>query len=396
MYTLGATVVDVDLTNGTQVAWTETFLLQDHLSTSRNDSFNSFKELVLTGSFLPKKFHSCKLLILEFYTYGKVVVNAGGPFCDSVRNVTDIDAKLMICPSSGVHIVLPDYYSPEGMGLIVPKTKDGRVVLMLPWLGRTDAGTTDFNTSITMLPEPHEDEIEFISDAICDYLNVKVRRTDVLSAWSDIRPLATDPTVHAPLNMDLVGSPFTWFLDNATLDSLYDDAIRRTNQSMAAMAQQQHTYMLQQQQYPLFKNKDIIGKTLYIRAINGVTVHANTRKTGMIILGGLPKHHICNANKIPNGSDYARRIRSSTESVKVNCDVTIAFPLHVAKTFAAKRKKPAATALFWTVIAVGNYGSTLLVSIVHKMSTGQDGSNWLPDENLNKEYPKEYEGHFLL
>lgn len=129
----------------------------------------------------------------EFDTYAKVVVNAGGPFCDSIRKLADKDAQTMICPSSGVHIVLPDYYSPEGMGLIVPKTKDGRVVFMLPWLGRTVAGTTDSNTSITMLPEPHEDEIQFILDAICDYLNVKVRRSDVLSAWSGIRPLAMDP-----------------------------------------------------------------------------------------------------------------------------------------------------------------------------------------------------------
>ncbi|KAH6760402.1 FAD-dependent oxidoreductase family protein [Perilla frutescens var. frutescens] len=129
----------------------------------------------------------------EFDTYAKVIVNAAGPFCDSVRLMADKEAKQMICPSSGVHIVLPDYYSPEGMGLIVPKTKDGRVIFMLPWLGRTVAGTTDSNTSITMLPEPHEDEIQFILDAISDYLNVKVRRTDVLSAWSGIRPLAVDP-----------------------------------------------------------------------------------------------------------------------------------------------------------------------------------------------------------
>ncbi|XP_073124398.1 glycerol-3-phosphate dehydrogenase SDP6, mitochondrial isoform X2 [Henckelia pumila] len=129
----------------------------------------------------------------EFDTYAKVIVNAAGPFCDSVRTMADKDAKPIICPSSGVHIVLPDYYSPEGMGLIVPKTKDGRVVFMLPWLGRTVAGTTDSNTDITMLPEPHEDEIQFILDAISDYLNVKVRRMDVLSAWSGIRPLATDP-----------------------------------------------------------------------------------------------------------------------------------------------------------------------------------------------------------
>ncbi|TXG49475.1 hypothetical protein EZV62_025350 [Acer yangbiense] len=130
----------------------------------------------------------------EFDTYAKVVVNAAGPFCDSVRKLADKNVQPMICPSSGVHIVLPDYYSPEGMGLIVPKTKDGRVVFMLPWLGRTVAGTTDSDTIITLLPEPHEDEIEFILDAISDYLNIKVRRTDVLSAWSGIRPLATDPS----------------------------------------------------------------------------------------------------------------------------------------------------------------------------------------------------------
>lgn len=110
----------------------------------------------------------------EFDTYAKVIVNAAGPFCDSLRKMANENVQPMICPSSGVHIVLPDYYSPEGMGLIVPKTKDGRVVFMLPWLGRTVAGTTDSNTTITMLPEPHEDEIQFILDAICDYLNVKV------------------------------------------------------------------------------------------------------------------------------------------------------------------------------------------------------------------------------
>ncbi|CAL9069202.1 glycerol-3-phosphate dehydrogenase SDP6, mitochondrial-like [Musa acuminata AAA Group] len=130
----------------------------------------------------------------EFDAYAKVVVNAAGPFCDSVRKMANKDLSAMICPSSGVHIVLPDYYSPEGMGLIVPKTKDGRVVFMLPWLGRTIAGTTDSNTAITMLPEPHEDEIQFILDAICNYLNVQVRRSDVLSAWSGIRPLAMDPS----------------------------------------------------------------------------------------------------------------------------------------------------------------------------------------------------------
>ena len=48
----------------------------------------------------------------------------------------------MIMPSAGVHVTLPDYYSPQHLGMIVPKTKDGRVVFMLPWLEATIAGTT--------------------------------------------------------------------------------------------------------------------------------------------------------------------------------------------------------------------------------------------------------------
>lgn len=43
-----------------------------------------------------------------------------------------------------------------------------------------------------------------------------------------------------------------------------------------------------------------------------------------------------------------------------------------------------ATALFWTAISAGNYISTLLVSLVHKYSAKPDGSNWLPNNNLNK------------
>ena len=70
------------------------------------------------------------------------VINATGPFSDSIRKMSDPDATKMIMASAGVHVTLPDYYSPEHLGMIVPKTQDGRVVFMLPWLDATIAGTT--------------------------------------------------------------------------------------------------------------------------------------------------------------------------------------------------------------------------------------------------------------
>ena len=48
--------------------------------------------------------------------------------------------------------------------------------------------------------------------------------------------------------------------------------------------------------------------------MNGEAVHIGKRKTGVIILGGgLPKHHICNANMMRNGADYAVYINTAQE-----------------------------------------------------------------------------------
>jgi glycerol-3-phosphate dehydrogenase len=107
----------------------------------------------------------------------------------------DPTVKEICCPSSGVHIVLPGYYSPAQMGLLDPSTSDGRVIFFLPWQNQTIAGTTDLPCDITHSPKPTEDEIQFILTEIKNYLNkdVEVRRGDVLSAWSGIRPLVSDP-----------------------------------------------------------------------------------------------------------------------------------------------------------------------------------------------------------
>ncbi|CAK9868495.1 unnamed protein product [Sphagnum jensenii] len=140
----------------------------------------SLKKDEVTGNVTGAHIHN-KLTGNEFDVHAKVVINATGPFCDEVQKMADKSASQMISPSGRVHIVLPDYYSPDHMGLVVPKTKDGRVVFMLPWLGRTVAGATDSATTLTMHLEAHEEEIEFILDAISDYLVVKGTDTALIS-----------------------------------------------------------------------------------------------------------------------------------------------------------------------------------------------------------------------
>jgi glycerol-3-phosphate dehydrogenase len=101
----------------------------------------------------------------------------------------------IVAPSSGVHVVLPGYYSPSNMGLIDPSTSDGRVIFFLPWQGNTIAGTTDRATGITPHPQPDEQDIKWILSEIRGYLapDINVRRGDVLAAWAGIRPLVRDP-----------------------------------------------------------------------------------------------------------------------------------------------------------------------------------------------------------
>ncbi|XP_069589063.1 glycerol-3-phosphate dehydrogenase, mitochondrial [Ranitomeya imitator] len=131
----------------------------------------------------------------EFDVRAKCVINATGPFTDSLRKMDDQQTNKICQPSAGVHIVMPGYYSPDNMGLLDPATSDGRVIFFLPWEKMTIAGTTDTPTEITHHPIPTEEDINFILTEVRNYLSsdVEVRRGDVLAAWSGIRPLVTNP-----------------------------------------------------------------------------------------------------------------------------------------------------------------------------------------------------------
>lgn len=131
----------------------------------------------------------------EFTIRAKAIINATGPFTDSIRKMDDSNVEEIVAPSSGVHVILPGYYSPANMGLIDPSTSDGRVIFFLPWQGNTIAGTTDAPTDITQNPIAGEEEINWILSEIRGYLapDINVRRGDVLAAWSGIRPLVRDP-----------------------------------------------------------------------------------------------------------------------------------------------------------------------------------------------------------
>jgi glycerol-3-phosphate dehydrogenase len=120
----------------------------------------------------------------------KVVLNATGPFSDSVRRLDEPEAEPLIRPSQGVHIVLGRRFLPGDSAIMVPHTDDGRVLFAIPWQGRVLVGTTDTPVSeVTFEPRPRMEEVDFLLEHAARYLTEDPSREDVLSAFAGIRPL---------------------------------------------------------------------------------------------------------------------------------------------------------------------------------------------------------------
>lgn len=120
----------------------------------------------------------------------KVVINATGPFTDSIRKLDDPDAAPMIEPSQGVHIVLDRSFLPGDSAIMVPHTDDGRVLFAIPWHDCVVVGTTDTPIGeVTVEPKPLAEEIEFLLTHAARYMTKDPEPSDVLSAFVGIRPL---------------------------------------------------------------------------------------------------------------------------------------------------------------------------------------------------------------
>ncbi|MCG6954660.1 MAG: glycerol-3-phosphate dehydrogenase/oxidase, partial [Gemmatimonadetes bacterium] len=126
----------------------------------------------------------------ELEARGRVVVNATGVFSDGVRRLDNPDARPIIQPSQGVHVVLDRSFLPGEAAIMVPHTDDGRVLFAIPWLDRVLIGTTDTPVDSPALePRPFTEEVEFILKHARRYLAKDPSREDVLSVFAGLRPL---------------------------------------------------------------------------------------------------------------------------------------------------------------------------------------------------------------
>ncbi len=122
----------------------------------------------------------------------RVVINATGVFVDNILKMDDPEARDIVKPSQGVHIVLDKDFLPGESAIMVPKTEDGRVLFVVPWNNKAIVGTTDTPVENPSLePRALEDEVEFILEHAAKYLNKDPKPEDVLSVFAGLRPLVS-------------------------------------------------------------------------------------------------------------------------------------------------------------------------------------------------------------
>lgn len=126
------------------------------------------------------------------------VINAAGVWVDEFRQMdgekTKRPVKAMVAPSQGTHLVVDREFMPSDHAILIPKTADGRVLFIVPWLGKLILGTTDSpRDDLAREPAAFKDDTGFILGEAAKYLTRAPQRSDVKSIWVGLRPLVKPP-----------------------------------------------------------------------------------------------------------------------------------------------------------------------------------------------------------
>ena len=120
------------------------------------------------------------------------IVNATGPWTDSVRQLADPLGTPSVRGSKGVHLAVPAHRIGNRGAVTLLSAIDGRVMFVLPAGRLTIIGTTESDT--TAAPDDvraASADIEYLVSSVNSaFPRARLDRRDVVSAWAGIRPLA--------------------------------------------------------------------------------------------------------------------------------------------------------------------------------------------------------------
>jgi len=123
----------------------------------------------------------------------KAIVNAAGPWVnDFIGRVAGSKSSRNVRLVKGSHIIVPKFW--EGRQAYLVQNHDKRVIFINPYegdlalIGTTDVGYEGRPEDVT----PDEAEIDYLIAGVNRYFKEKLRREDVVMAFSGVRPLFDD------------------------------------------------------------------------------------------------------------------------------------------------------------------------------------------------------------
>ncbi len=129
---------------------------------------------------------------VEFSITARHVVNATGVWADRLKPSEAGEGDVpVIRPSRGTHVTFRQEDFPLLNAALVMPAGGGRNIFALPWMGRTLVGTTDNDyeaDDLTRVAAPEED-VQYLLDAVNEYLGEELRASDITGAYAGVRPL---------------------------------------------------------------------------------------------------------------------------------------------------------------------------------------------------------------
>jgi len=121
--------------------------------------------------------------------HASVIINAAGPFVDTIREMDQPGCQPLIRVSSGIHIIVDQKFLPSPKGIMIPRTSDGRVLFVLPYQGKCMIGTSDTDATLSEHPPVSDREIGYLLENVNRYFGIEVRAEDIEGRFSGLRPL---------------------------------------------------------------------------------------------------------------------------------------------------------------------------------------------------------------
>lgn len=128
----------------------------------------------------------------SYSIFAKKIVNAAGPWVDSIRELDHSKKGKHLHLTKGVHIVIDGKRFPVDQSLYFDTTGgDKRMIFVIPREGKVYAGTTDTTyTDYPINPKPTAKDRDYILEAINGmFPTVHLTAEDVESSWAGVRPL---------------------------------------------------------------------------------------------------------------------------------------------------------------------------------------------------------------